>query len=113
MIWKGRRGSDNIVDQRRMGAGSMGVGGLVIGAVIYFLMGGNPLVYLAQNAGELQAPTSGATQEVDDANDEQKQFVSVVLADTEDVWNAQFEQHSASYRPPKLVLFRRGVRTAC
>jgi predicted metalloprotease len=40
-------------------------------------------------------------------------FVSTVLADTEDVWRAQFKAQGATYREPKLVLFRGSTRTAC
>src|SRR5690606_19518465 len=47
------------------------------------------------------------------ANDEGRQFVSVVLAETEDVWNAIFNGAGAQYREPGLVLFDGGVRSAC
>ena len=45
--------------------------------------------------------------------DELKQFVSVVLAETEDVWRNLFNQYGARYRDPTLVLFSGGVRSAC
>jgi predicted metalloprotease len=107
MLWKNRRGSGNVVDQRRFGGGAMSVGGLLIGAVVYYLMGGNPMVYLAQNAGTMQR------QEVTPESDEQKQFVSVVLADTEDVWNSIFRANGKTYKEPKLVLFAGSVKSAC
>lgn len=50
MLWKNRRESGNIVDRRSMGAGSLGIGGIVIGAIIYFLQGGNPADYSKQCA---------------------------------------------------------------
>ena len=109
MLWKNRRSSGNIVDRRSFGAGGLGVGGLVIGAIIYFLSGGNPADYLAQNINNIQpnSSTSAVT------NDGQKTFVSVVLADTEDVWNDIFKQRGQVYEEPKLVLFKNAVDSAC
>jgi predicted metalloprotease len=46
-------------------------------------------------------------------NDEDKEFVSVVLADTEDVWNQLFQKNGRTYREPKLVLFTRAAQSAC
>lgn len=107
MLWRNRRGSGNIVDQRRFGGGAMSVGGLLIGAVVYYLMGGNPVDYLAQNSGNIQR------QEITPESNEQKEFVSVVLADTEDVWNSIFRANGRTYKEPKLVLFAGSVRSAC
>jgi predicted metalloprotease len=105
MLWKNRRMSSNVID-RRLGGG-LGIGGLLIGAVIYFLMGGNPAVFLAQNADQVQR------QEATPVNDDEEKFVSVVLADTEDVWNKVFHANGLRYREPKLVLFRGTVQSAC
>jgi uncharacterized protein len=108
MIFKGRRQSTNVIDQRRFGGGKMGGGALIIGAVIYFLMGGNPLEFLVQNAPiESQTPISSERDE------EKKAFASVVLADTEDVWDDLFKDEGADYRAPKMVLYRGAVRSAC
>jgi hypothetical protein len=110
MLWKGRRESGNIVDQRSFGAGKMGAGALIFGAFIYYLMGGNPLTYVAQNVGTLQqsqSPTNTAR------DNDRKSFASVVLADTEDVWTALFQAQSKEYLAPKMVLFRNQVRSAC
>ena len=106
MLWRNRRMSSNVLDRRSMG-GPLGIGGLLIGAVIYFLMGGNPAVFLAQNADQMQR------QEANPAQDDEKRFVSVVLADTEDVWNNVFRSNGLRYREPKLVLFSRAVSSAC
>ena len=59
------------------------------------------------HAGGLQAPGAGATP------DELKDFVSVVLADTEDTWGEIFRQGKQRYHEPKLVLFSGEVRSAC
>ena len=57
--------------------------------------------------GGLRAPGAGAGE------DELKDFVSVVLADTEDTWGAIFQEGKQRYREPKLVLFSGSVRSAC
>lgn len=105
MLWRDRRMSSNVLDRRA--AGGLGIGGLLIGAVIYYLMGGNPAVYLAQNARNIQR------QEATPKNDDEKRFVSVVLADTEDVWNSVFRSNGLRYREPKLVLFNGAIDSAC
>ena len=114
MLWKDRRESSNVEDQRRFGvgrAGAMGGSGLIIGAIIVYLMGGNPLAFLMENAGQV---SQGPSQTVPTQKDEERrQFVSVVLADTEDVWHEQFKKIGKSYPEPKLVLFNGSVRSAC
>ena len=55
------------------------------------------------------APSAGSTK----LEDEQSQFVAVVLADTEDTWNAVFQKAGRDYREPSLVLFSGSVRSAC
>jgi predicted metalloprotease len=82
---------------------------LVIGAIAYYFMGGNPLVFIAQNMGG-SAPQTESQKAVDT---DRKKFASVVLADTEDVWDAEFKKSSKTYRAPKLVLFRGRVESAC
>jgi len=114
MLWKDRRESSNVEDQRRFGvgrAGAMGGSGLIIGAIIVYLMGGNPLAFLMENAGQVTqgTQTSAPTQ----ADEEHKKFVAVVLADTEDVWNEQFKKMGKTYQEPRLVLFNGSVSSAC
>jgi hypothetical protein len=55
---------------------------------------------------DLQHPRSAS-------QDDLKQFVSVVLAETEDVWSNLLPQYGSRYSDPKLVLFSGGVRSAC
>jgi predicted metalloprotease len=59
-----------------------------------------------QQGPQIQHPQSSS-------EDDLKQFVAVVLADTEDVWGSLFKQYGATYSDPKLVLFSGGVRSAC
>lgn len=106
MLWRNRRESTNIIDRRGMGGG-LGIAGLVIGAIIYTLAGGDPVEFLAQNSGSVQR------QEAASGNDDAKRFVSVVLADTEDVWNSIFQKNNLTYREPGLVLFNNMVSSAC
>ena len=106
MLWRNRRMSGNVVDRRGMD-GSLGIGTLIFGAIIYTLMGGNPGEFFAQNTGMVQR------QEALPAQDDEKRFVSVVLADTEDVWNSVFQSNGLRYREPKLVLFTGMVQSAC
>lgn len=121
MQWQGRRGSSNVEDRRGSGGGVSprgcslggGVGTLVI-VLIYWLLGGNPLQLIGLlNSG--QSVTSGYTQEYTHTaeTDSTARFVSVVLADTEDVWTAIFNQFGREYRKPTLVIFDGYTTSAC
>lgn len=114
MKWQGRRGSRNIEDRRGRGgarAGGMGVAGvLVVLAVGYFFgIDISPLV------GGLEGPGEGS--ESRELTEEERiigDYVSVVLADTEEVWSAVLpEQAGIEYREPVLVLFSGAVQSAC
>ena len=116
MFWENGRRSDNIEDRRgiSMPGGIAGGGlGVVVIALIAMFFGVDPRLIL-QEAGQGQAP-SGQQQAVpvDPAQDKLKDFVSVVLADTEDTWGEIFQQRGARYETPKLVLFTGAVRSAC
>ncbi|KAB7887271.1 KPN_02809 family neutral zinc metallopeptidase [Poseidonibacter ostreae] len=82
---------------------------LVIGVVAYF-MGYNPLALL--NLTQTSSATSSkVVNSVKD--DKNAQFVSAVLAQTEDIWSEVFKKHGAIYKEPKLVLFRNSVKSGC
>jgi predicted metalloprotease len=85
-----------------------GIGTLLLALVVY-LMGGDPSVLMP--SGQEPAPAGRSAPAA--PNDEQKQFVSVVLADTEDVWNRLFQERGQTYREPTLVLFTDAVESAC
>ena len=108
MQWRGRQGSGNVSDRRGMGgklAVGGGLGGLVI-LILSLLLGGNPLETI--NVGSQGNYTPSAEE------DERAQFVSVVLKDTEDVWNNLFEQEfNADYQEPTLVLFSQSDQSGC
>ena len=121
MKYKGRRQSTNVDDRRgsipSMGKrGGLGCGGIIIVMVIAWATGINPLL-LFQTA-EMVAPSAPqvSTQQYSPsaAEDELADFVKVVLADTEDVWNQVFrEEFGTDYPEPTLVLFTRAVQSAC
>jgi predicted metalloprotease len=122
MRWEGNRESSNVEDMRDGGGGGgfgLGGGTIGIGAIVIALIGGavlgvNPLTLLGLMEGGGGAPvTQQAPAHPPPANDREARFVSTVLADTEDVWTDLFKQGGATYHPPKLVLFRGAVRTAC
>ena len=114
MLWNNQRESGNVSDQRGIGGKTLGVGGLVVGAIVYYFMGGNPLDYLAQNAGNVTTgPHTMQQQREAPRSDDDKKFVAVVLGETEDVWHAVFKQINLTYQEPKLVLFTQSVQSAC
>jgi predicted metalloprotease len=138
MEWKGRRQSDNVQDQRgggggglgfpgggrRMripigGAGGGGLSGIIILVVLFFALracGIDPIQVLTGGSapgggGQVTEQTEGGDGQ--QASDEMKQFVSTVLAETEDAWNGIFQANGAQYSEPKLVLFSGQIRSAC
>lgn len=117
MRWQGRRQSNNVIDRRGKGGavagGGLGFFGL---ALVVYLLGGDPSHFLQEGVSRTvrsvvqgNAPSS-LSQEQQDAL---AQFVSVVLADTEDTWGTRFAAQGVSYREPQLVLFTGGVESGC
>jgi uncharacterized protein len=115
MRWQGRRQSENVEDRRRAGAplavGGGGIGILMVALVIY-LLGGNPQPLL-QQAQQQQRQQANQPAAVDPAEEEQVAFVKTVLADTEDVWGKIFRDSGKQYEKPQLVLFTDQVQSAC
>ena len=114
MKWKGRAKSSNVEDRRGRGVGGAAIGGLggfgIIIMIIYALLGGNPGdIMQSIDPGQTQNVPYEATQE----EEELAEFVSVVLADTEVVWNDIFADLGKEYNEPKLVLFTGSVQSAC
>jgi predicted metalloprotease len=114
MKWTGRRQSGNVDDQRGGGgrgfSGGLltkgGIGTIIIILIISWLTGTNPLQLLQQTQSQ---EYSTEQTNIPQQNDELSQFVKVVLADTEDVWNGLM----SNYREPTLVLFTDYVESAC
>lgn len=115
MLWRGRRSSDNVEDRRGMSGGRIATGGGAAGIVIYIiytLVTGDTskLENVIQENASTQTTLSAEDQA---AEDTMAQFVSVVLAETEDVWSELFQQNQMTYVKPRLVLFRNQVQSAC
>lgn len=119
MRWRDRRQSDNIEDRRGMSiprsAKIGGIGGLGLLAVVLIslVMGIDPTVLL-QGGPEIQTPSVSVQRNGrPGVNDDLRDFVAVVLAETEDVWHEVFRKMGRTYQPPKLVLFSGAVQSAC
>ncbi len=113
MEWKGRRGSNNVEDRRSAsGAKVGGVGGVGVIAVLligYFF--GVDVTPLLQGQDSQQ---TGAPVEITEADQQMGEFVSVTLADTEEVWTKVFrEQLNRQYNPAVLVLFKGATASPC
>lgn len=109
MQWRGRRGSNNIEDRRSLGrsggAGRLGGVGLIAVVVIGYFLGFDvtPLLNPPPQGGKITA-----------ADAQSGDFVSVVLADTEEVWAKIFsEQLGRPYVPATLVLFKDVTASPC
>ena len=140
MRWRGRRQSDNIQDSRGQGggfgrgmpggrnpiripiggrAGGGGLSGIIILVVLFFALracGIDPLQILTGgDGGPSGAPGGGGqvSESQPKATDEMTQFVGVVLAETEDVWNGIFQAEGEEYSEPALVMFTDQVNSAC
>ena len=117
MKWIGRRQSDNMEDRRGLSGGKVALGGGAIGIIILLinLFGGQNTQQLTPLLEQLQQgqQTEQTSQELSPADKEMGEFVSTILADTEDVWKKIFQENGLTYEEPKMVLFRNNVETAC
>jgi predicted metalloprotease len=136
MRWEGQRESENVEDERGASGGGFGGGmfggmsgrqvafhggwgSLVLILLISVIFGVNPLQLLQAPQGPPAANQPGFNPGVapggaiDPAHDKLVHFVKVVLADTEDVWDAQFRRMGKEYRKPTLVLFSGKYTSAC
>ena len=114
MKWQGRRGSRNIEDRRRSDSRRTagGIGGLA--GVLILLAGWYFGVDTSQFVSFDDQVTSSQQVEITPADERAAEFVSVTLADTEEVWADIFaNQLGQRYEPPTLVLFKGATRSAC
>ncbi|WP_436374252.1 KPN_02809 family neutral zinc metallopeptidase [Cytobacillus sp. BC1816] len=115
MKWKGRRASSNVEDRRGMGGGGKtliggGLGGIII-VLLFTFLGGDP----GELLGNMTGTDSGTAVPYEESEQEKElaDFVSVVLADTEEVWTDIFEEQGLQYKEPTLVLYSGSVQSAC
>lgn len=118
MRWQGRRGSRNVEDrrgQRRVGrAGGIGGIGMVVILLLGYLLGVDVTPLLQGDGLGSGSQQIEQTGELSEADRNAGQFVSVVLADTEEIWTEIFrEQVGRAYTPPTLVLFSGATQSAC
>jgi uncharacterized protein len=131
MRWLGDRESENVEDRRGMGGGfpvgiSGGIGAIVV-LIVGLFLGIDPSTLMAvlnggapdaqTNDRQVDQPGYGSSRLPDTrtahGEDRMRQFVSVVLADTEDVWRQAFRDLGRTYRDPKLVLYSDVVQSPC
>jgi len=115
MRWRGERQSTNIEDRRGLSGGKVAVGGglgTIVILIIALLFGADPRQLLEQTPTDGGAPVQ-SSRPTNPEEEELKQFVSVVLAKSEDVWQDVFRQNGRQYREPTLVLFTDQVQSAC
>ena len=118
MRWEGGRRSSNVEDRRGRGGRQMLVGGglgtIVLALVLALFFGVDPS-FLLQTApsGGGPAATGQTGAPADGVPDPAADFISVVLADTEDTWTEVFAESGQRYQAPRLVLFSDSVQSAC
>jgi len=114
--WDDLRQSSNVEDVRGSTGGGrglkLGVGGTLIALVVSYFLGIDPRLILGlMSAAPTQTPAPTAAPGT--PQDEQGRFIAAVLGETEDTWSAIFQARGAQYVPPKLVLYRDQMPTAC
>lgn len=111
MKWKNRRKSSNV--NRGSSAPAVfggGIGGLVLMLIFYFL-GADPSVINDRNVDQKQ--NSQYEEKISEGQKELEDFLSVVLADTEDMWHEKFNEYNKTYTEPKMTLYTGSTKSAC
>jgi uncharacterized protein len=114
MRWQGGRRSANIEDRRgRGGLIAGGSVGAVVLALIAALLGVDPGAVLPGGGTPAQEEIARAEPGAYKGVDEEADFISVVLGETEDTWTEVFRRNGQEYREPGLVLFSGAVQSEC
>lgn len=131
MRWGDMRSSSNVEDREGAGGGGgrmplgggikLGGGAMILVVIVSLLFGVNPMQFLGMLDGggppmapaQVQAPAPTQPGAARAPADPQKDMVTRVLGDTEEVWTALFTAMGSRYEPPKLVLFRGSVVSMC
>lgn len=119
----GMGGLGGLGGRGRMRGGGLGIGGIVILLIVAWIFGINPLALLSGDLGSMtnqggtgsyvEQQAAGGGTFSSPQEEELKEFVAVVLADTEDTWNRLLPEIGAQYREPRLVLFSGGAQSGC
>ena len=116
MRWDDLRQSTNIEDVRASTGGGrglrLGVGGTLLALVASYFLGIDPRVMLGLMSAVPTEQSAPAAQ-YGTPQDEQGRFIAAVLGETEDAWGAIFQAKGLTYTPPKLVLYRDSMPSAC
>lgn len=116
MLWRGRRQSNNVEDRRGQfmrGGTAISGGGIIIALIVVFVFGQDPLVVLQGLQQQNESISRSEPYQPNDQEQETFNFISVVLADTEDTWSQIFKKNGQTYQPPNLVIFTDMTPTAC
>jgi uncharacterized protein len=117
MRYKGRRTSSNVEDKRGWKIGRKGgIGGgifSIVAIILYIVLGGDPQSAFQFLQGGNEYTETARDYQPTEHEEELAEFVSVVLADTEDVWHKLFNASGLTYREPTLVIFSGEVKSAC
>ena len=126
MKWQGRRKSSNVTDARgkKVAAGAAGAATIlnivgrtfgIKGVLVLVALG-----FIGWQIGILDPATVLGGGQVQDVSyqatpeeDRLFEFVTVVLADTEDIWNTEFRRLGLEYAAPELVIYRERFPTGC
>jgi uncharacterized protein len=115
MRWDDLRQSTNVEDVRASGGGAglkLGVGGTLLALIASYFLGIDPRLILGL-VSAVPSQQSAPAAHYGTPQDEQGRFFAAVLGETEDTWSAIFQSQGLQYVPPKLVLYRNAIPTAC
>jgi predicted metalloprotease len=115
MRWDDLRQSTNVEDVRASGGGAglkLGVGGTLLALIASYFLGIDPRLILGLMSA-VPSQQSAPAAHYGTPQDEQGRFFAAVLGETEDTWSAIFQSQGLQYVPPKLVLYRNAIPTAC
>ncbi|HUQ21999.1 MAG TPA: neutral zinc metallopeptidase [Gaiellaceae bacterium] len=131
MKWRGRGGAGRIEDRRGMGGGSFGGGGMPfpmgrvggggIGTILIVLLflflssrGGGSGLGIDPGTGQFApAPGSSSTDLNKPPADDPAKFIDFVAGDVDATWQKIFAESGKKYEQPVVVLYEKGVQSAC